>query len=129
MKLVRSFIISHAASVNSKKCYSRGQKWVVFDAKFSTSKRTCVSTTCFIHPLALLLFGGEMIIKHAEILVIVGDSIEIEMAAQTSVLIREIKKQVDVLLQKIIIHADMKEIDELESVMIEGLCKIVAASL
>ena len=61
-------------------------------------------------------------------MVIVDDWIEIKMAAQTSVMIREIKKQVDILLHKIIIRADTKEIHELESVMIEGLCKILAAS-
>ena len=61
-------------------------------------------------------------------MVIVDDWIEIKMAAQTSVMIREIKKQVDILLQKIIIRADTKEIHELESVMIEGLCKILAVS-
>ena len=59
---------------------------------------------------------------------IVDDWIEIEMAAQTSVMIREIKKQVDILLQKIIIRADTKEIHVLELVMIEGLCKVLAAS-
>lgn len=59
-------IYFHQASVNSKKRYSKAQNWVVFDEKFDTSKRTCVSTTCFIHPLALLLFGGKIVVKHFE---------------------------------------------------------------
>jgi ATP-dependent RNA helicase DHX57 len=57
----------HRTSVNaSKKRYSTAEKWVVYDEKFGTLKRTSVSTTCFIHPLALILFGGKVVVKHIE---------------------------------------------------------------
>lgn len=116
----------HSSSVNaSKKRYALTEKWIVFDEKFGTAKRTSVSTTAFIHPLALILFGGCVIVKHVDRLVLVDDWIEIKMAAQTGVLLREIKKQVDNVLRKMIDRANIREIDATESSMIDQLCKIL----
>lgn len=118
----------HNTSVNAKKCYSLSEKWVVYDEKFGTAKHTAVSITAFINPLALILFGGDIVVKHIERLVIVDEWIEINsMPAQTGVLLREIKKQVDNILQKMIDHASTKDIDDLESAMVDSLSKILSA--
>lgn len=117
----------NASSVNaSKKCFLSNEKWVVFDEKFGTAKRTSVSATAFVHPLALILFGTNVIVKHTERLVIVDDWIQIAMAAQTSVMLREIKKQLSSVLEKMIVGTNTKETGDIEVEMIEGLCKILA---
>ena len=117
----------HSSSVNaSKKRYAFSEKWLVFDEKFGTAKRTSVSTTAFIHPFALILFGGSVLVKHVDRLVIIDDWIEVKMAAQTGCLLREIKKKVDNVLRKMIDRANIKEIDVTESSMIDQLCKILA---
>lgn len=117
----------HNTSVNAKKRYQSSETWIVFDEKFGTAKRTSVSTTAFIHPLALILFGGNVLVKHLERFVVVDDWIEIKMAAQTGVYLREIKKQLDAVLHKMISRANAKEVDDMELDIIERLCKILAA--
>jgi HrpA-like RNA helicase len=115
----------HHTSVNAKKIHSPSRQWVVFDEKFGTSKRTNVSTTAFIHPLALILFGGNVVVKHVERLVIVDEWIEIKMAAQTGVYVREIKKQLDAVLQRMIDRSSADDVDPMEKGMIDRLCKIL----
>ena len=116
----------NTSSVNaSKKRFLITEKWVVFDEKFGTAKRTSVSATAFVHPLALILFGTNVIVKHTERLVIVDDWIQITMAPQTSVMLREIKKQVRSVLEKMIDGSNTREIGDIEMKMIEGLCKIL----
>jgi HrpA-like RNA helicase len=116
----------HNASVNArKKRFSASESWVVFHEKFGTPNRTSVSTTCFVHPFALLLLGGSVVVKYTERLVIVDEWIEIVMAAQIGVILRELRKKVDLLLQKMIERADTKEMNELDSSMMDGIISII----
>jgi ATP-dependent RNA helicase DHX29 len=116
----------HNSSVNSKKKrFSDG--WVVFHEKFGTPHRVSVSTTCFVHPFALLLLGGSVVVKHTERLVIVDDWIEIGMAAQIGVIMRELRKQVDVLMQKMIENAKSSETETMCANMIQGIVNLLAA--
>jgi HrpA-like RNA helicase len=119
-------IYFHGSSVNaSKKRYLSTQKWAVFDEKFGTTKRTSVSTTAFVHPLALVLFGGNVVVKHTDRLVIVDQWIELNMSAQTGCILKEIKKTVDDVLRKMIECTN--DIGDLEAGVIDGLCKILMA--
>ncbi len=81
-----------------------------------------------MHPFALLLFGGHVVVKHTERLVIVDEWMRINMSAQTGVMLREIRKQVDVLLQKMIERANTKEVRELDGVVLDGIISILSAS-
>ncbi|CAB9507370.1 DExH-box ATP-dependent RNA helicase DExH7, chloroplastic [Seminavis robusta] len=91
----------HSASVNAKlkTTHRYPTSWIAFHEKFGTQHRTSVSTTCFIHPFAMLLFGGTVIVKHTERKVIIDDWIEVPMAAQSGVMFREVRAQVEKLLQ------------------------------
>lgn len=81
-----------------------------------------------MHPFALLLFGGHVVVKHTERLVIVDEWMRINMSAQTGVMLREIRKQLDVLLQKMIERANTKEVRELDGVVLDGIISILSAS-
>ena len=49
----------------------------------------------------MILLGGTLVVKHMERKVVVDDWIEIPMAAQTGVMLVEVRKQVDrILMQK-----------------------------
>jgi HrpA-like RNA helicase len=118
----------HNSSVNSsKKRFSSSEGWMVFHEKFGTPHRVSVSTTCFVHPFALLLLGGSVVVKHTERLVIVDDWIQIGMAAQIGVIMRELRKQVDVLLQKMFENANASETEKMGSNMIQGIVDILAS--
>jgi ATP-dependent RNA helicase DHX29 len=100
----------HTSSVNSKKkkFLAPSETWVVFHEKFGTANRVSVSTTCFVHPFALLLLGGSVSVKHTSRTVVIDDWIEIGMAAQVGVIMRELRKQVDYMLQRLIEDAEGK---------------------
>jgi hypothetical protein len=121
-------IFFHNSSVNaSKKRFSASESWVVFHEKFGTPHRVSVSTTCFVHPFALLLLGGSVVVKHTERLVVVDDWIKIGMAAQTGVLMRELRKQVDALLLNMIENAKVGETESMGSNMIQGIVNILVS--
>lgn len=116
----------HNSSVNAKKKrFSSSDSWVVFHEKFGTPNRTSVSTTCFVNPFALLLFGGSVDVKYLERIVVVDDWMQIGMAAQIGVILRELRTKVDTLLQKMIERADAKEMDKFDSSVIDGIINIL----
>ncbi|KAL9184942.1 hypothetical protein ACHAXT_002719 [Thalassiosira profunda] len=120
-------IYFHKSSVNaSKKRFSDSERWLVFHEKFGTPQRTSVSTTAIIHPFALLLFGGTVVVRHTERTVIV-DQNSIGMAAQTGVMLRELRKKIDLLLQRMIECADVDEIERLDARIIDGVINIIAS--
>ena len=86
-----------------------------------------VSTTAFVHPFALLLFGGSVLVKHTDRMVIVDNWMSIGMSAQTGVILRELRKKVDALLQGMIECADSNEIEQLDSSMIDGIISILVS--
>lgn len=89
----------HRSSVNYKLPSQIASSWIAYNDKLSTSrKRVTLSTTCFVDPMCLLLFGKSLTIKHFERKVIVDDWVEIGVAAQTAVTIRAIRLQLDQLL-------------------------------
>jgi len=121
-------IYFHGASVNAaKKRFLSSENWVLFHEKFGTPNRTSVSTTAFVHPFALLLFGGSVFVKHTERTVIVDNWMSIGMSAQTGVILRELRKKVEIFLQRRIECADNSEIEQLDSSMIDGIIKILAS--
>ena len=119
----------HGSSVNGgskKKCFSTSD-WVIFHEKFGTSNnRTSVATTGFVHPFAVLLFG-DPIVKHLERMVVVDDWMNVGMSAQTGVILCELRKQVDVLLQRMIECANPDEKQHLDATAIDGIVNIISS--
>ena len=58
-------------------------------------------------------------------MVIVDNWMSIGMSAQTGVILRELRKKVDTLLQGMIECADSNEIEQLDSSMIDGIISIL----
>lgn len=91
----------HKSSVNAAKNAVASSDWVVFYEKFATHK-VYVSDTALVHPFSLLLFGGPLAVKHQDRKVLVGDWIEIPVAAQTAVLFRELRVKLDDVIKHVI---------------------------
>ena len=97
----------HRNSVNaSKKRFSKDQNWLVFFEKFGTPHRTSVTTTCFVGSMPIMLFGGPLVVKHTDRIVVVNEWMEIEMAAQIGVMLKELRREVENLLLKLIVVND-----------------------
>eukprot|EP00985_Skeletonema_marinoi_P019452 scaffold11150_cov203-Skeletonema_marinoi.AAC.2 len=121
-------IYFHGKSINaSKKRFQSSDKWIVFHEKFGTTHRTSVATTAFVHPFVLCLFGGSVVVKHTERKVLVDGWMELPMAAQVGVFLREIRKQLEVLLQKVFEHSDKRQIEKMDHDMIEGIVSILSS--
>lgn len=91
----------HKSSVNSAKNAVTSSDWIVFYEKFATH-RVYISDTANFHPFSLLLFGGPLLVKHQDRKVLVGDWIEVPVAAQTGVLFRELRVKMDDMLKQMI---------------------------
>jgi ATP-dependent RNA helicase DHX57 len=126
-KQERLFI--HSSSVNAKTPAHLPSSWVAFHEKFGTSNRVSVSTTCFVHPFSLMIFGGSLVVKHTERKVCLDEWIELGIAAKTGVMFRELRKQVDLLLKAVIEGADSKtktpERDAKATLMVEGIVQLL----
>ena len=111
----------HGKSINaSKKRFQSSEKWIVFHEKFGTTHRTSVATTAFIHPFVLCLFGGSVVVKHTERRVVVDGWMEISMAAQVGVFLREIRTQLDLILQKVFERSDKKQIEKMNKLLLKN---------
>lgn len=87
----------HTSSVNRTLRSPPPSLWLTFDEKFGTGggggRRVTASTTCFVDPLALLVFGANMEIRHLDRLVVVDKWIELAVAAYTAVRIQQLRLQ------------------------------------
>ena len=93
----------HRNSTNaSKKRFTNSENWLVFHEKFGTATRTSISTTAFVHPIALILFGGSVVVNHTERTVTIDEWMNITMAAQTGCILRELRNKMNLLLQGMI---------------------------
>jgi Oligonucleotide/oligosaccharide-binding (OB)-fold/Helicase associated domain (HA2) len=109
-----------------------------FHEKFGTGQnRVSVSTTCPAHPYALILFGGLIQVKHVERRVLVDDWIELSMAAQIGVMLKELRKELDsVLLTQLAIsttnktkpNIDKYKAQETADLMVEEIVNLLSAS-
>jgi len=112
-------IYFHRNSTNgSKKRFSNSENWLVFHEKFGTATRTSISTTTFVHPIALILFGGSVVVKHTERTVTIDEWMNITMAAQTGCILRELRKKMNLLLQGMIECSAVND-----SALIDGIVK------
>jgi ATP-dependent RNA helicase DHX29 len=118
----------HSKSVNSsKKRFQSSDRWIVFHEKFGSTYRTSVAKTAFIHPIVLCLFGGSVIVKHTQRLVVVDEWIEIKMAAQVGVFLRQIRSELDLLLQAAFEQSGTTQIEKMDHEIIEAVVSILSA--
>ena len=100
----------HTSSVNSRLSAKQAPSlWMCFHEKFGTATRVSVSTTCFIDPVALLLFCSNLEVKHLERKVIADDWISLQMAAKTSVTFQELRRSLQDMLKAVIQAASRGE--------------------
>lgn len=121
-------IYFHRNSINAtKKRFTNAESWLIFHEKFGTPTRTSVSTTAFVHPFALILFGGSIDVKHTERTVTVDNWLNIGMAAQTGCILRELRKKVDMLLQRMIERSNSDEEMKSSITMIDGIVSLLSS--
>jgi HrpA-like RNA helicase len=122
----------HSSSVNFKTPTYLPSSWIAFHEKFGTSSRVTVSTTCFVHPFSLMIFGGTIVVKHTERKVCLDEWIELGMAAKTGVMFRELRKEVDCLLEAVFEDTDSatnKSARNAEATkMIDGIVQLLVAN-
>jgi len=90
----------HSSSVNHK-VVNLESDWVAFYEKFATS-RTYIAATSLAKPYSLLLFGKSIVVRHLERMVVVDDSVQLKMAAQTGVAFRELRYEIESILKEMI---------------------------
>lgn len=114
----------HNSSVNStKKRFAPSERFVCYFERFGTANRESISTTCFVSSMSVLLFGGHIDVRHKQRKVLIDDWIEIEMAAQVGVLLRQLREQIDELLRHMIERTDPK----FESnIMLQNLIRVLS---
>jgi ATP-dependent RNA helicase DHX57 len=95
----------HSSSVNTKIPRHLQSPWLAFHEKFGTTSRVSISTCCFVHPFALLLFGGALEVRHAERRVIIDDWIELPLAAKTGVIFVELRRHMDAMLEAAVVQS------------------------
>lgn len=86
----------HPSSVNR---FLSVSGWLAYQEKVTTSK-VYLRESCLVSPMSLLLFGGEIQVHHIKQLVTVDDRIIFQAYARTGVMFRELRKLLDLLLEK-----------------------------
>ena len=88
------------SSVNHNKTMMKlGSDWILFHEKFATG-RTTVSVTSPVNPVALVLFGNDVVVKHLERTVTVDEWMDLPMPAQTGVSLRQQRDRLGGLLRQ-----------------------------
>jgi len=112
----------HSISVNHNK-KELGSEWVLFHEKFATSK-VFISATSVTKPFSLLLFGGNIVVKHIERNVIVDDWIVLGAAAKTGVMFRELRQKLITILKDKMMNINHGD-DERAEKVIDGIVQII----
>jgi HrpA-like RNA helicase len=82
------------SSVNSKlHNFVLPSSWITYYEKFGTERRVSISTTAFISPFCLMLFGSKLQVLHAERRICIDGWIEITAPAKTGVIFQEIQSR------------------------------------
>jgi HrpA-like RNA helicase len=93
----------HRSSVNAfKKHPAMAGNFVCYFERFGTATQESVSTTCFVNAIPVILFGGVVVVRHTERKVTIDGWMEIDMSAQTGVLLQRLRRQMDDLLQNLL---------------------------
>jgi HrpA-like RNA helicase len=117
----------HSSSVNAKASRQLPICWMGYHEKFGTGNRVSISTTFFVHPLALLLFGGEIVVLHPQKKVTIDGWMELSLAAKTGVMFIQLRKQIDSILSTLIDCTDKKILEsEAAESMVDGIVSLLS---
>jgi len=110
----------HSSSVNARFPTSPPSLHIAFHEKFGTVNRVSVSSTCFVDPFAIMLFGPSIEVQHLRRKVCVDGWIDLSISAKTGVMFREVRKLVDALLKSLVDNIsstrDGQSIHELDAI-------------
>lgn len=121
----------YSSSVNSR--VGAGQKtsrWICFHEKFGTANRVSVSTTCFVDPISIILFGSNLDVKHMDRRVIVDDWISLRAAAKTSVIFQVLRVNLQNILKDIMECVSVRgalsaELSSKVSMIVDGIVSLL----
>lgn len=116
----------HSSSVNHK-VVNLDSDWVAFYEKFATS-RTYIAATSLAKPFSLMLFGKSIVVRHLERKVVLDDSVELKIAAQTGVAFRELRYELEVLLKQMIENAGIASSTDSanQERMVQGIVELLS---
>ena len=97
-RVSRERVFRHPSSVNFKQ-RDFPSPWMVFFQKVRTSK-IFIRDATMIPPVALLLFGGDVEVMHQRNKIVVDGWMYFDAPARVGVLIRELRRELDALLER-----------------------------
>lgn len=116
----------HSSSINHK-VLNLDSAHCAFYEKFAFGNRTYIAATSLAKPFSLMLFGKSLSVFHLERKVLVDDFITLKVAAQTGVAFRELRYEIETLLQEMIFNAgDSKAMSSNQKRMVEGIINLLS---
>lgn len=89
------------------------------------TSQTFLMDCTVVSPMALLIFGGELEVRHEEGHVLIDDWIRIKVAAPTAVLVKKLRLAIDGLMQQKIGRPEL-DISASGDAIIEALVKLLS---
>jgi len=118
--------LSIRSSVNSKVIARQApSEWLTFFEKFGTERRISISTTAFVSPFCLMIFGSDITVLHTKRQVVVDGWIELPVAAKTGVIFREIRALFDSFLAGVIEDSRSPAIQKVLDSVIDDVVKLI----
>ena len=116
----------HGSSINHK-VVNLDSAYCAFYEKFAFGNRTYIAATSLAKPFSLMLFGKSMVVRHLERKVLVDDFITLKVAAQTGVAFRELRYEIETLLQEMISSAgDSRAKSSNQKRMVAGIINLLS---
>ncbi len=115
----------HSSSINYKVPAQTPSKWMVFHEKIGTTNRVSVSVTCFVKPIAIMLFGSSLEVKYFDRKVVIDGWISLDAAAQTAVMIKELRQLLDDVLNTMFETSSARTFESVMSDMTEGVASLL----
>lgn len=78
------------------------------------TSRTFLRDCTVVSPMALLLFGGELVVVHEGGYALIDNWIRIRASAPTAVLVKQLRAALDALLEKKVGPLPLKKVDALD---------------
>lgn len=115
----------HSSSINHK-VLNLDSAYCAFYEKFAFGNRTYIAATSLAKPFSLMLFGKSLAVRHLERKVLVDDCITLKVAAQTGVAFRELRYEIETLLQEMILNAgNSRAKSSNQKRMVEGIVMLL----
>jgi HrpA-like RNA helicase len=101
-------LLVHRDSVNVVEKQLSLKRWLLYCEKFSTSHTVFISTTCFVHPFAIILFGDIIEIQHLSRSVIIDKTYDLTLAARNAMIFVKLREQMNEAIEEYFIEGKTK---------------------